>query len=816
MDLLLRDLRYAARRLRKSPGFTLVALLSLALGIGANTAIFSLVNAVLLRRPPLERPDQLVELHQTTADHPFLPFAYPDYDELRRTATDVFAGISASTLNIVPRDVDGRVESLVVEMVSGNYFSLLGIHPQIGRLLGPEDDVVPGGHPVVVLSDEYWRRAFGRDPGVVGRELRIGGRAYTVVGVAPPDYGGNLKGLGPALYLPIMMANQLLPSTTDALEDPTQHSLFLTGRLRPGATLPQARAALAAFDRHRKEVDPANWPASRTSVLVPMKDVYVSPLLDGYLVPIAALLLAVVALVVLIVCANLASFLLARAQQRQREIAVRLALGAPRPALVRQLLIETVLLSLLGGGAGVALATVLLRALTHANLPLPLPITLDVGLDLRVLGYAAGVSVLAGILFGLAPALRSSRPNVAETIKSENTGGGPPRRVTLRGALVVGQVAVSLLLLVTAGLFLRSLRAREAVDAGFGHQPTAMVTWSVPTDRYDAARARLLIEQAEERVRALPGVLSVGSISNMHLNTLSTSEVTINVAGLEPPKGQTGFIVDQARADAGFFDAAGIPLLRGRVFGPGDVAGAPTVAVVNQAFAERFFPGQDAVGRTFRTGSEEVRIIGVVRTAKIRALGEAPRPFVYFAYAQTYPTDVWLLARTRGDAAALAIQATAAIRSLDPEILILWQRTMERHLASMLAPARLGALAFTAFGMLALALAVIGVYGVVGFAVARRSREVGIRLSLGAEPAGVVRLLMRSGMTLVAIGAGIGLVLALLLARTLSGFLYGVPALDPVTFVGVPLVLLAAGAIATFLPARRAARVNPVVVLKAE
>ncbi|HET9982947.1 MAG TPA: ABC transporter permease [Longimicrobiales bacterium] len=816
MDLLLRDVRYAARRLRKSPGFTLVALLSLALGIGANTAIFSLVNAILLRKPTLARPEELVELHQTTADISFVPFAYPDYDELRRTATDVFAGISASGLTVVPRDVGGRVESLTAEMVSGNYFPLLGIRPELGRLLGPEDDVVPGGHPVVVLSDEYWRRAFGRDPGVLGREIRVGARPYTVIGVAPPDYQGNLKGLAPALYFPILMVNQLQPSPDDALKTRSEHSLFLTGRVRPGISLPRVRAALAGFDARMKQLDLANWPADRHTLLVPMKDVYVSPLLDKFLVPVAGLLLVVVALVVLIVCANLASFLLARAQQRQREIAIRLALGAPRKSLVRQLLVETVFLSLLGGAAGILLARLLLRALLHADLPVPVPITLDLGLDVRVLAYATGVSVLAGILFGLAPALQSSRPDVVGTIKSENTGGGPPRRITLRGALVVGQVCASLLLLVAAGLFLRSMRARQTVDPGFGYQPTAMVTWAVPSNRYVGDHSRQLVREIEDRIRALPGVVSVGTIANMHLNALSTSTGAVNVDGYDPPKGQTGFEIDQTEADAGFFDAAGIPILRGRDFGPTDLPGGPRVAIVNEAFAARFWPGQDAVGHAFRTREGEVRVVGVARNAKIRSLGETPRPFIYFPLEQSSPDLVWVLARTRGDAVRTTLAATAAIHAVDPDIMILWQRTMERHLANMLLPARLGAVAFTAFALLALTLAVVGVYGVVGFAVARRSREVGIRLSLGAEPGSIVRLLMRSGLKLVGIGAALGLVLSALLARTLSGFLYGVPALDPVTFVGVPLVLLAAGALAAFLPARRAARVDPVVVLKAE
>jgi len=513
---------------------------------------------------------------------------------------------------------------------------------------------------------------------------------------------------------------------------------------------------------------------------------------------------------------NLANLQLARAATRERELAVRTALGASPSRLMRQLLTESLLLGLVGGVGGLLLAKLLLALLTSADLPLPIPITLDLSLDRTVLSFALAVSIAAGVLFGLVPALQSTRPDVIDDIKSENTGGGPRRAITLRGTLVVAQVAVSLLLLVTTGLFLRSFRERQTVDPGFGHDPAAVVTFGIPADRYTEEQGRLFMRRLEERVAAIPEVDGVGVISNLHLNTLSNSDIGVNVEGFTPPRGEKSFPVDVATIDSGFFRAVGMPVLRGRNFAATDVAGAPRVAIINEAMAIRFWPGQDPIGRTFRTSRGEMRVVGVTRTAKIRSLGEEPRPCVYLPLSQEYNTGLWLVARTRGDADRALIQVLAAMRALDPDVAILQTRTMERHLAAILLPARLSALIFTAFSALALTLAVIGIYGIVAYSLRRRSREIGIRLSLGAEPGGVVKLLMGSGMRLVAAGVVVGLALAAAAARLLESFLFGVSTWDPVTFVAVPALLLATGALAAYLPARRATRVDPVVVLRAE
>lgn len=817
METLLRDLRYGLRRLRKNPGFTLIAVLSLALGIGANTAIFSLVEAIVLRDPAIQRPEEIVEVFGRTPDFPYNAFSIPDYRDLRTATGDIFASSFSSTLTLVPRDLGDRIVSVPAEMVSGEYFTTLGLRPALGRLLGPEDDVAPGAHAVAVLSYNYWLNEFAGARDAIGKELRIMGRNFTIVGVAPADYEGNLRTLAPDLYVPVMMVNQLQPSGYDQLQSRGDHGTFVRARLRPGVTMPAVEAALASYASDMKARYPDDWSANFEVHAIPLTDIVVNPMLDRSIRIAAVLLTVVVGLVLLIACANLASFLLAQARDRQREIAIRLAIGAGRTGLVRQLLTESVALALIGGIVAVGLAKALLWILFNADLPLPLPVTIDATLNPAVLSFALGVSLLAGVLFGLAPALNATRTDVISTIKNENTGGGPGRRLTLRNSLVVGQVATTLVLLVMAGLFLRSLQARRLVNPGFGSEPTALVTLGMSSDRYNQEEARLFVRQLEERVLQIPGVQAAGVTGNLHLNSLSTQNIGVNVDGFQPPAGQESFFLDYTRVDPGFFAAAGIPILRGRNFSDAsDREGGPRVAIVNQAMAERFWPGQDPIGRTFRGDTARYTVIGITPTAKIRTLGEAPRPFIYAPLSQNYSYFLTLLARTNGSAERVLAEVVAAARQLDPDLVILESKTMARHLAIMLLPARLAAVVIGAFAALALALALIGVYGVVSYSVARRKREVGIRLSLGATPLEMVRMLMRDGVGLVTIGAAAGLIVALVAAGVLRSVLFGVEPIDPLTFTLGPLTLVAVGAVAAWIPARRSSRVDPARVLKTE
>ena len=815
MDRLLADLRLALRRSRKRVGFTLVAVLSLALGIGANTAIFSLIDAILLRRVAIPHAEQLAEVYQHQPQFAYAPFSYPDYRDFRDATRSVFTQLSISQYAIAARDMGDHVETMTGEMVNGDYFRLLGIMPVVGRLLGPEDDVSPGAHPVIVISYDYWTRYFNRDPRVVGQKLRLAGRDYTVVGVAPKAYAGSVAGIAPTFYGSIQMINQMQGGFGDQLAGRGNHSLFLKARLAPNVSMAQARAAAATFTADMQHRYATDWTGSWL-VVVPLSDIAVNPLLDSVIVPAATALMAVVGLVLLVACANLASFLLAQARDRQRDVAIRLAIGATRRALVQQLLTESLLLALVGGVAGVLLSRIALGVLLGADLPLPIPITLDVSLDARVLGFAIGASVVAGVLFGLLPALQTTRPSVVEWIKNENAGGGPARRLTMRNALVVGQVAVSLLLVVTASLFLRSLQSQMNVDPGFGKARAAMVWFTIPRERHDSTRSLLLLDELERKSATIPGVRAVGVIDNILLNPLSQQSRRVTVAGFTPPKGQLGFEIDYAVADSGFFEAAGIGIVRGRSFSATDTRGAPRVAIINEVMAQRFWPGRSPIGDTFRADTSTYRIVGVARNTKVRSLGEPPRPFFFANVRQAFSANLRLVARTDGDADRAAVQLLGVLRGAAPDLLLIDAKTLERHIAAMVLPARLGAIAFTLFAGLAIALAILGVYGVVGYAVARRTREVGIRIAVGAQPSAVVRLLMREGVTLVVIGAVAGLVLGLVVSQLLQTLLFGVKPGDPLTFVGAPLLMLAVGAVASLLPARKASRIDPARVLKAE
>jgi predicted permease len=814
------SLRYAFRRLRHSAGFTLTAIASLAIGIGANTAIFTLINAVLLRQPPIREPERLVDVFLSTPDFEFGTLSYPDFRDLREGTGETFSAIAASRFALAAVERGGTVESQVAEAVTGDYFTLLGLDPHLGRLLQPTDDVAPGAHPVVVLAYSYWDRVFGGDPAAVGQTLRIGGHPYTIVGVAPEQYLGRMRGIAPALYAPSMMIDRLQPSGSSELEERGNHSCFVRAKLGEGVTLAEAQGAADAVAAGLKERRVDDWDLDARFALKPSADVILFPPLDRFIRAAAWLLSAVVGLVLLLACVNLASFLLARAIDRRREMALRRALGASRSTLAMQLLLETTLLATLGGMVGVAVGAGLLRLLQGLDLPLPIPVTLDLRLDWSVLLFTLAISLAAGLVLGLAPTLHANRTDLASTLKDDSAGGGQRGRTRLRDALVVAQVAVSTLLLVGAGLFLRNFQRLQAVDPGFGHEPSAVVSLLIPSDRYDREAATRLTRSIVERVGALPGVEAVGLTDNLHLNALSIRNSEINTDGLEPPPGRPGHPVDRAEVDAGFFAAAGIPILYGRGFDDQrDRPDSPRVAIVTQALAERMWPGGNAIGKRVRSaGDDEMvwEVIGVTPTVKVRSLSEPPRSFMYEFLGQNHPTFVTVVARTAADPERTALDLVAAARELDPGIPVFEVKTMERHLGIMLLPARLTAVLLSAFAMLALALACVGLYGLVGYAVAQRTREVGIRMSLGANAGRMVGMLLGGGLRLVAVGASIGLLVALAASRLVAGILYQASAFDLGAFASVAVLLALAATLAAWLPARRAARISPATALRAE
>lgn len=815
MDSLRQDIRFAYRRLVRSPSFTLIAVLSLALGIGANTAIFSMVNAVLLREPALEDPEELYEIYLRQPGFSHGALSYPDYVDVRDHMDDVFEGVATSRLALLPAEAgDGSVEMLPTEFVSGNYFELQGVGATVGRTLLPEDDVARGGHPVVALSWEYWQTRYEGDPDVIGQSVRIGGRELTITGVVEPSYTGTLRGLVPDIFAPVMMVDELDPSNAGQLEGRSYQSFFPRARIRAGTSPAEVAAATARMTAWLHDTWPDEWQGDEALVIMPTRDVVVNPMIDRVLVPALGLLMGVVGIVLLIACANLAGFLLARATDRRREMAVRLALGAGRLSLIRQLITETTMLAILGGAAGVGLAVWLTGVFETAPLPLPIPIDLGLEIDGTVLLFTAGVSLAAGLLFGLAPALESTNPSLVRTIRASSTGG-PPKRFGMRNLLVIGQVAFSLVLLIGAGLLLRSMQARQAIDPGFGYTPAALV--SISTGMGETAEEnRLVLEDIAERARQLPGVQAVGMTTNLHLNTLSTNTRSVTVEGIAPPAGRDYWEVDYASVTPGFFEAVGLRLRSGRLFTDGDRSGTQPVVVVNQAFVDRFFPEKDAIGRIVQLSTGDHVVVGIVNTAKIRSLGETPRPYLYQPFAQGTPDYSTIVVQSRRDPRVTVLEIARAGREIDPDLRIYETRTMDAHIATVLLPARLSAVVSAVFAGLALLLAAIGLYGVVSYAVARRTREVGIRISLGAHSGEVVRMLMGEGLRLVMVGSVAGLGLSVLFALALSRFLYGIAAFDVAAFAGTALLLVCIAMLATWLPARRATRVSPTQALRTE
>jgi putative ABC transport system permease protein len=701
--------------------------------------------------------------------------------------------------------------------VSWDYFQVLGVSMALGRSFLPEEELTPGTHPVVILGHQTWTRRFGAAPEVIGQTVRLEGRPYTVVGVAPEAFTGSIPVMVTAMYVPLMMTNELMGGLTgtDQLGRRQSRSMFLKARLHPGGGVEQAEAELTAFAARLAELHPESN-ENRTMSLLPTGDVALHPIVDRALVPVAGLLMTVVGLVLLIACANLASFLLARAEDRRREIAVRLALGAGRGALVRQLLVETLVLALLGGAAGLLLAYWTLNLLMSFQPPLPIPLSFDLSLDRTVLFFTAGVSVLAGVAFGLAPALQATNPDIAPTLKNEGTGGGRPRRFNLRNGLVVAQVAFSLVLLIGAGLFVRSFQKAQRIDPGFDTGPAALI-WPMPEMSGYATEEerRVFTETFEQRLLAHPAISAVAQADVLPLGVgVQTGSFVLPGVPSESPDGDHD--IDNANVTPGYFAGMGIPILRGRAFEAGDLEGE-RVVIVNEAFQSRFYPGQELVGRTLETrGGEPLRIVGVARTTKVRTLGEEPRPQVYQLNGQSVFLPLQVVARGPGTGEELLAAARQVLNELDPDMVVMESKTMNEHLALMLFPPRMAAMLLSVFGALALTLAAIGIYGVVSHAVSTRTRELGIRISLGATSRDVVTMAVGGGMRLVGVGGLMGVVLAAGVTWALKSFLYGIGSTDLLTFATIPLLLAAVALVAALVPARRASTVDPVRALRSE
>ena len=814
------DLRYALRRLVRSRGFTLAAALTIAIGVGANTAIFTLVNAVLLRPPPaVSEPERLVGVYTSDfSGPPYSSSSLPDVEEFGKQ-TDIFTGVVGFAPRPAAIGEDDNLERIAVEVVTDNYFQVLGIQPVAGRAFGAEQRK-PGGEPVVIISHALWQRRFGGDAAIVGKLLRLNARPVTIIGVAPPKFAGSFRGMVADVWLPMSTGGVVGVEPSD-LASRGNRMVLVYARLRPGVTIDQGRTRMNVVARQLTAAYPNAWRdvtrQGRRISLVPEAQTRVPPQIRGPALGFAALLMGTVGLVLLVCCANVAGLLLARATGRLKEVGIRVSLGASRGRIIRQMLIESVLLATLGGVVGAAVAVWAGRTLMTLSLPIPVPLALDLTPDARVLTFTLALTVLTGIIFGLAPALRASNADVVTALKVDTPAmrlGG--RRFSLQGALVVGQVALSLLLVVGALLFMQTLRAAASIDPGFRVDHMLMADVAPRPGTEDRANSQQVALALRDRVAAIPGVTAVSWANSVPLG-LDASRRSVRIEGYQPREGED-MEFHYSMVGPRYFETLETPLVRGRGFTDADREGAPRVVVVNEAFARRFWGNADPIGKRLSASGPEgpwMEVIGLARDGKYVTLAESPRPYVFYPQLQM-PDGVTLLVRTSGKPMDLAAAVRRELATVAPDWLMERPSTVEQHIGVSLLPQRIAAGVLGAFGAIALLLAAVGLYGVVAFAVAQRTREIGIRVALGARSGEVSRLMLRQGMVLAGLGLAVGLPIAFMAARLLSGFLLGGGTTDPVVFTLAALALTGVTLLASWIPARRAARVDPMVALRAQ
>jgi len=811
METLLQDVRFGFRQLMKQPGFAVLAIISMALGIGANTSIFSLVDTALLRPLAVKDPSQLVELYGTMhngADWSLQSYLnYKDYRDRNTT----FSGLFVYRVTVSSLTVNNSSQRVWGYLVSGNYFDVLGVKPMLGRAFLPEEDQTPDSHPVAVISYNCWQHRFGGDPRIVGKSVQFNGRPFTIIGVAPKGFIGTEVAYDPEMFIPVMMAKTIEPGST-WLNKRGSNNLFAVGRLKPSVSFAEAKAELETLTAQLAKDYPENV---GRGIRLGKPGLFI-PDIANSVFSFAGLLAAVGALVILLACVNLANLLLARATGRRREIAVRLAVGSSRQRLVRQLVTESLLISLSGGAAGILLAAAINAAVRGIRLPSDVTLLFDLRMDWRVLTFALLLSIVTGILFSLIPALQSSKPQLVPALKDESSMGGF-RRSHLRNFLVVAQVSLSLVLLVSAGLIVRSLQAAQKMRPGFNPENAVAISFDVSLQGYNEERGRAFQKQVLDRAQALPQVENAALTDYLPLG-LNYNDSTIYIEGTEFKGASTLPIAIPIESSPGYFDVMGIPL-RGRDFRDDENKKESRFAIVNETFVKKFLQGQNPMGRRFNWHGPKdpfFEIVGVVPDGKYNSLGEDPKPAVYTPLYQDYSGTVTLVARTRGDPKKVLAALRGVVQELDPSISVYAAKTLKEHMGTSLFPARMAAIALGSFGVLALILAGVGIYGVMSHVVAGRTREIGLRMALGAQLSDVQKLILKQGMFLAAIGSLCGLAISLGGARMMKSLLYGVSTSDPVTFAFVAVLLAGIAFLACWIPARRASRVEPMIALRAE
>ena len=812
MSHLIQDIKYAVRMLGKNPGFALVAVLTLALGIGANTTIFTWVNGFLLNGfPGIPDADRLL-IFNTAYRGSNNSLSYPDFEDYVARANKI--SIVGMDMEAMSLKVGEEAERIWGKMVTGNYFDAIEVKPALGRGFLPEEWKTRGTHPVAVISHALWQRRFAGDRNVIGRSILLNNSPFTIIGVTPEDFRGTYVGLSFDVYVPMQMYEKFAQGGGARLESRGNHWMDGLAKLKPGVSIAEAQAQLNVISKQLSDAYP-NTNQDLVGTLYPLwKAPYGATAVMG---PVLMILMGVVGLVLLIACANVANLLLSRATARRKEIAIRLSLGAGRGRLLRQLLTESLILSFAGGAFGVLFAywswDLLFSFMPSVDLPISLGMQSG-GLDWTAIRYTFLLSLLTGVIFGLAPALEATRSSVVGTLKDESAGvvGGKGR---LRNTLVVAQVSLSLLLLVSAGLLLRSLFNASSLNVGFTAQGVWLGSVDLFPNGYTPDTGREFQKQLLERVSALPGVESAGLARRVPLGFGGSSTSTIDVEGYQAPKDQSAF-ASINNVTPNYFRTMGIDVLRGRDFDATDVRGGQEVVIINDVAANRYWKDREALGGRLRLGDRWLTVVGVVRSHKYRQLNENPRPFMYLPLVQWYRSDVTLHVKAKGDPAALTTTIRTVFRGLDANLPLFNVTTLDNHIGASTFSQRLGGYLLAVFGALALVLAAIGIYGVMSFSVNQRTREIGIRMALGAARGNILGMVLRQGAILIGTGVLIGLAISFAAATALKSLLLNVSARDPITFAAVPVILAVVALLATYLPARRATKVDPLVALRYE